>query len=121
MVSLPGQALAAQTLSIKGREGRVKEMGVMSSSVHSPGDHVEESLPLPPDHLVIWWKTVIHREGRKNRNLETEFRNIVPRMIAAFVSHMKDFHFERNIDLPIQVEFDSFYDLMLQMIDSFFP
>ena len=47
MVSLPGQALAAQTLSIKGREERVKEMGVMSSSVHSPGDHVEESLPLP--------------------------------------------------------------------------
>ena len=41
MVSLPGQALAAQTLSIKGREERVKEMGVMSSSVHSPGDHVE--------------------------------------------------------------------------------
>ena len=48
MVSLPGQALAAQTLSIKGREERVKEMGVMSSSVHSPGDHDEESLPLPP-------------------------------------------------------------------------
>ena len=48
MVSLPGQALAAQTLSIKGREERVKEMGVMSSSVHSPGDHGEESLPLPP-------------------------------------------------------------------------
>ena len=47
MVSLPGQALAAQTLSIKGREERVKEMGVMSSSVHSPGDHVEKSLPLP--------------------------------------------------------------------------
>ena len=47
LVSLPGQALAAQTLSIKGREERVKEMGVMSSSVHSPGDHVEESLPLP--------------------------------------------------------------------------
>ena len=23
-------------------------MGVMSSSVHSPGDHGEESLPLPP-------------------------------------------------------------------------
>ena len=48
LVSLPGQALAAQTLSIKGREERVKEMGVMSSSVHSLGDHVEESLPLPP-------------------------------------------------------------------------
>jgi len=48
LVSLPGQALAAQTLSIKGREERVKEMGVMSSSVHSPGDHDEESLPLPP-------------------------------------------------------------------------
>ena len=47
MVSLPGQALATQTLSIKGREERVKEMGVMSSSVHSPGDHVEESLLLP--------------------------------------------------------------------------
>ena len=47
LVSLPGQALAVQTLSIKGREERVKEMGVMSSSVHSPGDHVEESLPLP--------------------------------------------------------------------------
>ena len=51
MVSLPGQALAAQTLSIKGREERVKEMGVMSSSVHSPGDHVEESLPLPPGSM----------------------------------------------------------------------
>jgi len=48
LVSLPWQALAAQTLSIKGREERVKKMGVMSSSVHSPGDHDEESLPLPP-------------------------------------------------------------------------
>ena len=52
LVSLPGQALAAQTLSIKGREERVKEMGVMSSSVHLPGDHVEESLPLPRANFV---------------------------------------------------------------------
>ena len=57
LASLPGQALAAQTLSIKGREERVKEMGVMSSSVHSPGDHGEESLPLPPGkpHWKSYW------------------------------------------------------------------
>ena len=57
--------------------------------------------------------------GKEGRT--AKFRKIVPRMIAAFVSHMKDFHFERNIDLPIQVEYDSFYALMLQMMDSFFP
>ena len=52
MVSLPGPALAAQTLSIKSREERVKKMGVMSSPVHSPGDHVEESLPLPREVIA---------------------------------------------------------------------
>ena len=64
MVSLPGQALAAQTLSIKGREERVKEMGVMSSSVHSPGDHVEESLPLPPGG---GWNVVTKEKKTKTR------------------------------------------------------
>ena len=40
--------------------------GVMSSSVHSPGDHVEESLPLP---RVYFGNNDIH-QSNKNKNLQ---------------------------------------------------
>ena len=46
LVSLPGQALAAQTLSIKGREDRVEEGSDVLICAFTR-DHDEESLPLP--------------------------------------------------------------------------
>ena len=47
LVSLPGQALAAQTLSIKGREERVEGDGSDVIICVFTRDHDEESLPLP--------------------------------------------------------------------------
>ena len=47
MVSLPGQALTAQTLSIKGREERVEGNGSGVFICDFTPDHVEESLLLP--------------------------------------------------------------------------
>ena len=49
LVSLLGQALAAQTLSIKGREERVEGDGSEVLICAFNPDHVEESLPLPGD------------------------------------------------------------------------
>ena len=46
MVSLPGQALATQTLSIKGREEKVGDGSDVLICAFTP-DHGEESLPLP--------------------------------------------------------------------------
>ena len=46
LVSLPGQALAAQTLSIKGREERVGDGSDVLICAFTR-DHDEESLPLP--------------------------------------------------------------------------
>ena len=43
----PGQALAAQTLSIKGREERVEGDGRDVLICAFTPDHIEESLPLP--------------------------------------------------------------------------
>ena len=47
LVSLPGQALAAQTLSIKGREERIEGDGSDVLICAFTPDHGEESLPLP--------------------------------------------------------------------------
>ena len=53
MVSLPEQALAAQTLSIKGREERVKGDGSDVIICAFTRDLDEESLPLPREALNI--------------------------------------------------------------------
>ena len=47
LVSLPGQALATQTPSIKGREERVEGDGSDVLVCAFTPDHCEESLPLP--------------------------------------------------------------------------
>ena len=51
MVSLPGQALATQTLSIKGREEGVEGDGSDVIICVFTRDHGEESLPLPRDKM----------------------------------------------------------------------
>ena len=53
LVSLPGQALAAQTLSIKGREERVGDGSDVLICAFTP-DHGEESLPLPGAVCFQW-------------------------------------------------------------------
>ena len=53
LVSLPGQALATQTLSIKGREERVKGDGCDVLICAFTLDHSEESLPLPGVIMLI--------------------------------------------------------------------
>ena len=62
MVSLPGQALATQTLSFKGWEERVEGDGSDVIICVFTRDHGEESLPLPPGtsvelHLKILYIT----------------------------------------------------------------
>ena len=51
-MSLPGQALATQTLSIKGREEGVEEDRSDVIICVFTRDNGEESLPLPP---LEWW------------------------------------------------------------------
>ena len=65
MVSLPGQALAAQTLSINGREERVKGDGSDVIICAFTRDHVEESLPLPRVFLSSHIVDDLHVESNK--------------------------------------------------------
>ena len=73
------------------------------------------------DHKAILASSGGRQVFTREEGRTAKFRKIGPRPIAALISHLKDFHFERNHSLSIQVEFDSFYDLLWQLIDRFFP
>ena len=67
------------------------------------------------DHKAIIASSGERQVLTQKKGRTAKFRKIGPRPIAAFISHMKDFHFVRNFSLSTQVEFDSFYDLLWQL------
>ena len=75
MVSLPGQALATQTLSIKGREERVKgdESDVIICAFSR--DRIEESLPLPREEEKTEKKIQRRRRPKKKKKKKNNNNN----------------------------------------------